>query len=214
MLRGVLVALGALVLMGGSFGAGLAVSPLLTPTVTPRPADDWHHQVLRVDDFRGGQILNTRLQEGWEIERQDADGRGTTYFLRRDKNLPFPRQPATATPQPTTAPAVAATPAEPPNTAIVAPNDAVRSLANGGAVYSGQVRNTDRHWVAADVEVDIRLRAGDGRVVRTDKASIYSGSSVLRPGEELAWEYVLSPSDRRDGYRVETGPVRWTWAPP
>jgi hypothetical protein len=98
MLRGVLLALGVLVLMGGSFGAGFVVSPMLTP------ASVWDRQALRVDGADSGSALNARLRAGWEIERQDADGRGTTYVLRRDSRVPTPTAQPTSTPRPTSTP--------------------------------------------------------------------------------------------------------------
>ena len=90
--------------MGGSFGAGLVVSPLLLFSGLSCPASRRlapSGSAIRVDGFDSGVMLNGRLRDGWEIEQQDSDGRGTTYFLRRDKNLPFPAPSPSSTPDPT-----------------------------------------------------------------------------------------------------------------
>lgn len=66
--------------------AALLLPGLLATSAEPR----WERQAWRVSDQTTADYLDAQLQRGWEVERADSDGQGTTYVLRRDPALPTP----------------------------------------------------------------------------------------------------------------------------
>jgi hypothetical protein len=80
-----------------------AAPPAPTATAPPAAAAEppWERSSVRVEDTMDNVLLNRSLQRGWQVERADSDGKGTTYVLRRDPRTPSPILPTPVPPSPT-----------------------------------------------------------------------------------------------------------------
>lgn len=68
---------------------GVLTLPGLLASSGPDPRLDY--MAWRVSDPASTEYLDGLLQRGWQIDRADTDGAGTTYILRRDPAQPTPR---------------------------------------------------------------------------------------------------------------------------